>query len=41
MKKRMYHACESRELREIEVAITYEFGIQGLLCNTNQNFYVQ
>ena len=27
MTKRMYGACESRELREIQVAITYEFGI--------------
>ena len=27
MTKRLYRACELRELREIEVAITYEFGI--------------
>ena len=27
MTKRLYCTCEFRELREIEVAITYEFGI--------------
>ena len=27
MTKRFYRACEFRELREIEVATTYEFGI--------------